>query len=66
MSYKETVKLMLDRGLIKKQKIDFKQIEALLFRAKKDLIAAKANLEIEKRTGDGSPFLFTPYKTLIL
>jgi uncharacterized protein (UPF0332 family) len=48
MSYKETVKLMLDRGLIKNQKIDFKQIEALLFRAKKDLIAAKANLEIDE------------------
>lgn len=31
MSYKETVKLMLDRGLIKNHKIDFKQVEALLF-----------------------------------
>lgn len=48
MSYKETAKIMLDRGLIKKQKIDFKQIEALLFRAQKDLIAAKANLEIDE------------------
>lgn len=39
---------MLDRGLIKKQGVNFNQIDALLFRAKKDLIASKANLEIDE------------------
>jgi len=48
MDYKETAKIMLDRGLLKKQRIDFKQIEALLFRAQKDLSAARANLEIDE------------------
>ena len=48
MGYKETAKIMLDRGLLKKQRIDFKQIEALLFRAQKDLSAARANLEIDE------------------
>jgi len=48
MDYKETAKTMLDRGLLKKQRIDFKQIEALLFRAQKDLSAARANLEIDE------------------
>jgi len=48
MGYKETAKTMLDRGLLKKQRIDFKQIEALLFRAQKDLSAARANLEIDE------------------
>lgn len=48
MDYKETAKIMLDRGLLKKQRIGFKQIEALLFRAQKDLSAARANLEIDE------------------
>lgn len=30
MDYRDTVKIMLNRGLIKKQKIDFSHIEALL------------------------------------
>ena len=46
MDYKETVKIMLNQGLIKKQKVDFSHIEALLLRAQKDIVAAKANLEI--------------------
>ena len=48
MDYKDTVKVMLNRGLIKKQKIDFSQIEALLLRAQKDIVAAKANLRIDE------------------
>ena len=48
MDYKETVKIMLNQGLIKKQKVDFSQIEALLLRAQKDIVAAKANLEIDE------------------
>lgn len=48
MNYKDTAKRLLDRGLIKKQGVNFNQIDALLFRAKKDLIASKANLEIDE------------------
>jgi len=48
MDYKDTVKIMLNQGLIKKQKVDFSQIEALLLRAHKDIVAAKANLEIDE------------------
>ncbi len=48
MDYKDTVKIMLNQGLIKKQKVDFSQTEALLLRAQKDVIAAKANLEIDE------------------
>jgi len=48
MDYKDTVKIMLDHGLIKKQKVDFSHIEALLLRAQKDIIAAKANLKIDE------------------
>ena len=39
---------MLNQGLIKRQKADFSQIEALLHRAHKDIVAAKANLEIDE------------------
>ncbi|MBE3113925.1 MAG: HEPN domain-containing protein [Actinobacteria bacterium] len=48
MVYEDTVKIMLNQGLIKKQKIDFSHIEALLLRAHKDIIAARANLEIDE------------------
>ncbi|MBU4362428.1 HEPN domain-containing protein [bacterium] len=48
MDYKNTVKIMLNQGLIKKQKVDFSHIEALLLRAHKDIVAAKANLEIDE------------------
>jgi len=48
MDYKDTVKIMLNQGLIKRQKADFSQIEALLHRAHKDIVAAKANLEIDE------------------
>ncbi len=48
MNYSTTFKRLLNRGLIKKQKVNFNQIDALLFRAKKDLIASKANLKIDE------------------
>ena len=48
MNYKDVVKRLINRGLIKKQGVNFNQIDALLFRAKKDLIASKANLEIDE------------------
>ena len=48
MDYKDTVKTMLNQGLIKKQKVDFSHIEALLLRARKDIITAKANLKIDE------------------
>jgi len=48
MDYKDTVKIMLNQGLIKRQKVDFSHIEALLLRAQKDIVAAKANLEIDE------------------
>ncbi len=48
MDYKDTAKIMLDHGLIKKQKVDFSQIKALLIRAQKDIVVAKANLEIDE------------------
>lgn len=48
MSYKDRIKVMLDQGLIKKQKVDFPHIEALLLRAQKDIITAKSNLEIDE------------------
>ena len=48
MDYKDTVKIMLNQGLIKKQKVDFSHIEALLLRAQKDIVTAKANLKIDE------------------
>lgn len=48
MNYTNKLKIMLDQGLVKKQKADFSHIEALLVRAQKDIIAAKANLEIDE------------------
>jgi len=48
MDYKDTVKIMLNQGLIKKQKVDFSHIEALLLRAQKDIVVAKVNLEIDE------------------
>jgi len=48
MSYEERIKTLLNQGLIKKQKIDYPHIEALLFRAKKDLFVAKSTLEIDE------------------
>jgi uncharacterized protein (UPF0332 family) len=48
MSYEERIKIILNQGLIKKQKVDLLQIEALLSRAKKDIMVATSNLEIDE------------------
>lgn len=48
MNYKDVAKRLINRGLIRKQGVNLNQIDALLFRAKKDLIASKANLEIDE------------------
>jgi uncharacterized protein (UPF0332 family) len=48
VDYKDSIKVMLDQGLIKKQKVNFTHIEALLLRAQKDIIVAKSNLEIDE------------------
>ena len=48
MNYEDIIKTMLTRGLIKKQKIDFSQIEALLYRARKDLKVAIYNLDMDE------------------
>jgi uncharacterized protein (UPF0332 family) len=48
MNYKSLITNSLNKGLIKKQAIDFKQIKNLLLRAKKDLVVAKKNLAIDE------------------
>ncbi len=52
MEYKEIINDFLRQGLIKKQEINFVQIEKLILRAQKDLIVAKANLEIDEEVVD--------------
>ena len=59
MNYKDTAKRLLNGGLIKKQEVNFNQIDALLFRAKKDLIASKANLEIDEEVTYNYAYLAT-------
>ncbi len=48
MSYDKFIEDYLAKGLIKKQKADFKTIENLIVRAYKDLKTAKANLSIDE------------------
>ncbi|MFH1779464.1 MAG: HEPN domain-containing protein [Candidatus Omnitrophota bacterium] len=48
MSFEKFVEEYLEKGLLKRQKIDFRAVEKLILRASKDLKAAKANLEIDK------------------
>jgi len=48
VSYEERIKIMLNQGLIKKQKVGLPQIEALLFRSKKDIMVATSNLDIDE------------------
>lgn len=57
MSYEDIIKTMLSRGLIKKQKIDFSQIEALLYRARKDLKVAIYNLEMDEEAAYNYAYL---------
>lgn len=48
MNYKNLINDLLNKGLIKKQTIDFKSIKYLLLRSKKDLVVAKKNLAIDE------------------
>ena len=48
MNYNKLINDLINKGLIKKQSIDFNQIKNLLLRAKKDLIVAKQNLDIDE------------------
>ncbi|MEO0114020.1 MAG: HEPN domain-containing protein [candidate division WOR-3 bacterium] len=48
MNYKNLIINLLNKGLIKKQTLDFKQIKNLLLRARKDLVVAKRNLAIDE------------------
>jgi uncharacterized protein (UPF0332 family) len=48
MNYKNLINDLLNKGLIKKQTIDFKSIRYLLLRSKKDLVVAKKNLAIDE------------------
>ena len=48
MDYREIINDFLRQGLIKKQEINFVQIEKLTLRAQKDLIVAEANLKIDE------------------
>jgi len=48
MTYKEFIEEYLGKGLLKRQKSNFQAIERLILRARKDLRAAKANLDIDE------------------
>lgn len=48
MIYDSFIKSYIQRGLIKEQEIGFDQIIRHLARAKKDLVVAKANIEIDE------------------
>jgi uncharacterized protein (UPF0332 family) len=48
MTYEEFIEDYLRRGLLKKQRSDFRTIEKLILRAGKDIKAAKANLNIDE------------------
>lgn len=48
MTYEKFIKEYLNKGLLKRQKPDFKAIEKLILRAKKDLKTSKANLIIDE------------------
>ena len=48
MNYREKIEDFLKRGLIKKQNMNFNQIEKLILRAYKDLDVARINLKIDE------------------
>jgi len=48
MTYEKFLEEFLAKGLLKKQKSDFRTVEKLLLRAYKDLKTAKANLDIDE------------------
>lgn len=48
MSYEKFIAQYLNKGLLRKQKADFRAVEKLILRAHKDLKTAKANLNIDE------------------
>ena len=48
MIYEKFIEEYLGKGLIKKQKSDFKTTEKLILRSRKDIKTAKANLDIDE------------------
>ena len=48
MTYEKFIKEYLAKGLIKKQRCDFKSVEKLILRSRKDIKTAKANLDIDE------------------
>lgn len=57
MDYKRMIDDFLRDGLIKKQEVNFTQVEKLISRAQKDLIVAKANLEIDEEASYNYAYL---------
>jgi len=57
MNYKNFINDLLNKGLIKKQTIDFNQIKMLLLRAKKDLMVARKNLVIDEEVAYNYAYL---------
>lgn len=57
MNYKNFINDLLNKGLMKKQTIDFNQIKMLLLRAKKDLTVARKNLVIDEEVAYNYAYL---------
>jgi len=49
MNYKRFIEEYLGKGLIKKQKSDFRSAKKLILRAKKDIKTARANLDLQRK-----------------
>ncbi len=57
MTYKILIQDLLNKGLIKKQELNFDQIKNLLQRAKKDLVVAKHNLVFDEEVAYNYAYL---------
>jgi len=57
MNYEKKIEDFLNRGLIKEQEKNFKQIEKLILRAYKDLEVAKINLKIDEEVAYNYAYL---------
>jgi len=57
MTYKDLIKDLLNKGLIKKQELATGQIKNLLNRAKKDLVVAKHNSEFDEEVAYNYAYL---------
>jgi len=57
MNYRKKIEDFLKRGLIKKQNMNFNQIEKLILRAYKDLDVARINLKIDEEVAYNYAYL---------